>query len=252
MFVNERANQIIEYLKIHTKATIGELAAALFASESTIRRDLTEMQKSGLVARYHGGAILMEGVGEVSIFARAEQDAAAKNECANIALSHIRDIMFDSASVIFIDNSSTCLALAKKLCFMNKTVVTNGLQIALQLSQKPDIHLILPGGEVHTSTSAITGSLAIRSLEMFGFDLLLCSCAAIDENGSYELTLESAQLKQFAMQKAKRKILIATDAKFSVDAAFRVNPLSEFDAIVTNADDSKLATLRASGIKVYN
>lgn len=89
MFVNERAYQIMDHLKIHKKATIAELSKALFASESTIRRDLAEMQEQGLIARYHGGAILLEGIGETSIFFRAEKDQEAKDACAAIAQKHI-------------------------------------------------------------------------------------------------------------------------------------------------------------------
>lgn len=251
MFVNERANQIIEYLKIHKKATIGELAAALFASESTIRRDLTEMQESGLVARYHGGAILLDGVGEVSLFVRAEKDAEEKDECANIAINHFSS-MFMNAKTVFIDNSSTCLVLAKKLDFTNKTVITNGLQIALQLSQKPDIQLIMPGGHVHLSTSAITGSLATRTLSDFGIDLMLSSCAGLNATGAYELSLETAQLKQVAANQSKHRVLLATTNKLLTDASYRVNALDAYDFIFTTADDALVKTLATSGANIIN
>lgn len=250
MFVNERASQIIEYLKVHKKATIGELSKALFASESTVRRDLTEMQEAGLVARYHGGAILLEGVGEVSIFARAEKDAESKNRCADIAIKHLSP--FAAFNTVFIDNSSTCLALAKKLDFSNKTVITNGLQVALALSQKPDIQLIIPGGTVNANTSAIMGSLTIRTLDMFNIDLMLSSCAGIDGVCANELSLETAQLKQVALSKSRYKLLVATENKFTVNAAHRVLPLDAYDCIVTDADDKRLQAYRDSGINIIN
>ncbi len=251
MFVNERANQIIEYLKIHKKATIGELATTLFASESTIRRDLAEMQESGLVARYHGGAILLDGVGEVSLFVRAEKDADEKAACANIAISRFSD-MYMNAKTVFIDNSSTCLVLAKKLDFTNKTVITNGLQIALQLSQKPDIQLIMPGGTVHLSTSAVTGSLAIRTLSDFSIDLMLSSCAGLNAMGAHELSLETAQLKQVAAAQSKHRVLLATSNKLRSDAAYRVNSLDAYDYIFTTADDELIKTLGTNTENIIN
>lgn len=250
MFVNERASQIIEYLKVHKKATIGELSKALFASESTVRRDLTEMQEAGLVARYHGGAILLEGVGEVSIFARAEKDAESKNRAADIAMKHLTP--FGIYNTIFIDNSSTCLALAKKLDFANKTVITNGLQVALALSQKPDIQLIIPGGVVNTSTSAIMGSLTIRTLDMFNIDLMLSSCAGIENDCANELSLETAQLKQTALEKSRHKMLVVTENKFSVSAPHRVLPLISYDTVITDASDQVIKPYKANGIKIFN
>ncbi|MCH5162333.1 MAG: DeoR/GlpR transcriptional regulator [Clostridiales bacterium] len=249
MFVNERASQIIEYLKVHKKATIGELAKALFASESTVRRDLTEMQEAGLVARYHGGAILLEGVGEVSIFARAEKDAESKNRCADIAIKHFSPSTYNT---IFIDNSSTCLALAKKLDFANKTVITNGLQVALALSQKPDIQLIIPGGTVNSSTSAIMGSLTLRTLDLFNVDLMLSSCAGIDGVCTNELSLETAQLKQVALSKSKYKMLVATENKFSTDASYRVQPLDEYDCVITDASDEIIEPFKNKNINICN
>lgn len=250
MFVNERASQIIEYLKIHKKATIGELAKALFASESTVRRDLTEMQEAGLVARYHGGAILLEGVGEVSIFARAEKDAESKSRCAELAIKHLSP--FSAFNTLFIDNSSTCLALAKKLDFANKTVITNGLQVALALSQKPDIQLIIPGGCVNSSTSAIMGSLTIRTLDMFNIDLMLSSCAGIDGVCANELSLETAQLKQVALSKSRYKLLVATENKFSINASHRVQPLDGYDCIITDASDEIILPYKSNGINIIN
>ncbi len=250
MFVNERANSIIEYLRIHKKATIGELAEHLYASESTIRRDLAEMQSVGLIARYHGGAILLDGNGEVSIFARAERDATAKDACAKLAIEKLNGLI--QYNTIFIDNSSTCLALAKKLDFSKKTVITNGLQIALALSQKPNIQLILLGGIVNPSTSAITGSLAIRTIEDLNIDLMLSSCAGIKEDGTYELSLETAQLKQVALVNSKHKSLLVTDNKFDVNASYRVSVLTEYDEIITNANDSVIAPYKANGIKIHN
>ena len=250
MFINERANSIIEYLRVHKKATISELAEHLYASESTIRRDLAEMQSIGLIARYHGGAILLDGNGEVSIFARAERDSAAKDDCAELAIEKLDGLI--KYNTIFIDNSSTCLAFAKKLDFAKKTVITNGLQIALTLSQKPNIELILLGGIVNPNTSAITGSLAIRTLENFSIDLALSSCASIKDSGTYELSLETAQLKQVALANSKQKTLLVTENKFDTDALYRVMTLNDYDSIITNADDNIIASYSTAGVKIYN
>ncbi len=243
MYEKERANQIVEYLKTHKKATIGELAKALFASESTIRRELNDLQNAGLVARFHGGAIPLDGFGEISLAFRAETDAREKDECADIALEYINESPFGEVKTVFIDNSSTCLALAKKLELTNKTVITNGLLVAAQLAQKPDASVILLGGTVNAGSNAVIGSLAVGTLENFNIDLMLSSCAALDENGAHELSLETALIKQTAVKRAKRRVLVATRAKLFADAPYRVRALDAYDRIVTTADREQLKTL---------
>lgn len=247
MFVNEKANLVLDYLKLHKKASIEELSKAIYASESTVRRSLTELQNSGLIARYHGGAILFEDTGEVSLFVRTEREITDKTQCANIALRNL-----PAFNTVFIDNSSTCLALAKRMDFTNKTVITNGLQIALQLSAKQHIQLIVPGGIVHLSTSAITGSLAIKFIEKFNIDLMLCSCASISSDGAYELSLETAQLKNIAMSRSKTSVLIATQNKFQSEAPYLANTPDKYDFIITNAPDETVQPLRNMNVQVFN
>ncbi len=247
MYIKERFEQISNYLKLHKKATVEELAELLYVSPATIRRDLSEMQTLGIVARTHGGVLYIEDNEETSIFVRLDKNAREKDGTALIAAHHI-----PAFQTTFIDNSSTCFALAKKLDLKHKTVVTNGLQLALTLSQQEDIDIIMPGGEVKFNTSAVSGSLACNSLLMFKPDLMLCSCAAIDDNGVYEYSMDSCQVKRTALMQCKKKVLLVDRTKFHKSSAYRTCTLSEFDAIYTNADDAMVEKLRKSGLTVYN
>ena len=92
------------------------------------------MQNMGLIERSHGGAILPENAEEVSIFLRMERNASEKERVATKAIFHIPP--FKS---VFIDSSSTALALAERIDLSHKTVVTNNLQTAIQLSKKKNI-----------------------------------------------------------------------------------------------------------------
>ena len=112
-----------------------------------------------------------------------------------------------------------------------------------QLAQKPDASVILLGGTVNAGSNAVIGSLAVGTLENFNIDLMLSSCAALDENGAYELSLETALIKQTAVKRAKRRVLVATRAKLFADAPYRVRALDAYDRIVTTADREQLKTL---------
>ncbi len=247
MFVNERFKLISEYLKEHKKASVEELAEFLYVSTATVRRDLLEMQKMGMVARTHGGALYIENSDEVSIFVRLEKNAKEKEMAASVALGNLPPFQ-----TVFIDNSSTCLALAERMNLAHKTVITNGLQIALKLSQKENVHLIMPAGEVHFNTNSVSGSLTCNLLRSFNIDLMLSSCAAIDERGSYEFSLDTIQLKQVALEQSQRRILVADNNKFFQNAPYRTCSLNNYDAIMTNADDKTVRPFRDMGLTVYN
>ena len=246
-FINKRIDSIYEYLKKHRRASIEELAKALYMSQSTIRRDLAEMQQLGMIARYHGGAMLRDGADELSIFTRLEKDAERNKRVADTAVRHIPEFYS-----VFIDNSTTCLALAQKLDLAGKLVITNGLQLALQLSRRKDVQLVMPGGSVHFNTNALTGSMATRMMRTFEPDLMLFSCAALSERGIFERSLETTQLKQVAAEQCRCRILIADESKLNASATYRIAGPEDVDAVITDAPDERISALKASGAHVLN
>ena len=243
----ERSNSILNYLKEKKSASVEELAKLLFVSEATIRRDLTEMQKLGQIERSHGGAILMENADEISIFIRLTKNAKEKEKTVSIALKHIPDF-----KTVFIDNSSTCLALAERMNLSHKTVVTNGLQIAAKLSQKDNVQILMPGGSVLYNTNSVMGSMAIDSIKNFRFDLMLSSCAALDETGSYENSIDTATLKRAVIQQSKRCILLADSSKLGNSATFCTGSLENYELIITNAENERMQRLLIAGARVVN
>jgi len=230
MSLTERQNEILKRLKENKTAGVNELAKDLYVSEATIRRDLAEMKSMGLVERSHGGALLPENAEEISIFFRMEKNANEKERAATKALPHIPP--FKS---VFIDSSSTALALAERLDLAYKTVVTNNLQTAIQLSKKPNLNLILLGGNVHFNTNSATGSWTARQLEDFAFDLMISSCAAVIGSEVFERSLDQKEIKRAAFKRCKQKILLIDHTKFSAHGTYRLAALSDYDLVATDA-----------------
>lgn len=229
MALTERQNEILRVLKEQKRADVGHLAKKFYVSEATVRRDLAEMQTMGLIERSHGGAILSENSEEISIFFRMEKNATEKELVATKALPHIPP--FKS---VFIDSSSTALALAERMDFSYKTVVTNNLQTAIQLSKKPNINLILLGGNVHLNTNSTTGSWTARQLEDFSFDLMLSSCKAVLNGASYESSLDQKEIKRAAFERCKKRILLVDHTKFGAHATYRLSDLSAYEFVATD------------------
>ena len=230
MNLNERQNNILTILKERKSSSVKDLAERLFVSEATIRRDLNEMKDLGLLERSHGGAILTEAAEEVSIFIRMNKNAEEKERAVTNALPLIPP--FQS---VFVDSSSTALALAERMELAHKTVVTNNLQAAIQLSKKRDVHLIVLGGSVQYNTVSATGSLAVRLLHELSFDLMICSCAAVKDGEALERSLEQKEIKTAALARSKYSILVFDDSKYNAHGIHKIADLSEFDAVATNS-----------------
>ncbi len=229
MALTERQNEILGVLKENKSAGVTALAKQLYVSEATIRRDLAELKSMGLIERSHGGAILPENAEEISIFFRMEKNASEKERVATKALPYI-----PAFKSVFIDSSSTALALAERIDLNYKTVVTNNLQTAIQLSKKPNINLILLGGNVHFNTNSTMGTWTARQLEDFGFDLMISSCAAVCDSSAFERSLEQKEIKRAAFQHCKQRILLIDHTKFTAHGTYRLAALSEYDLIVTD------------------
>lgn len=232
--LNERQKEIMALLKEKEKLSVKEIAKKLFVSEATVRRNLIELKSLGLIERAHGFALLAEHSEEISIFVRISKNAHEKEKAVSSVIPHLPE--FQS---VFIDGSSTALALAQRLNLSHKTVVTHGLQTAVLLSKKEDINLILLGGYVQQNTVSATGSWSVRQLNEFSFDLMICSCTAIEDDMVLERTMEQKEIKYAAFMRSKKRVLIVDHFKFGVNGIHKIANLGDFDIVATDSTPPK-------------
>ena len=162
MLQAERQNEILDYLKKNGRATTVELSEMLGVSTTTIRTDLNQMDKEGLLTKTHGGALFKaSGSNQTELTSRAyhfhERELENKEEkeaIANCAKKYVKDHM-----CVFLDASSTAYTLGLKLTgYTQLTIITNGINLALALKDVPGITVILTGGIVTSASSSIEGS----------------------------------------------------------------------------------------------
>ena len=228
MALHERQQEILSLLKQTGTIKVRDLAGKLFVSEMTIRRDLKEMHALGLIERGHGSVFLPETTEEVSLFLRMTKNAKAKEKIATKALPFLPEF-----STVFLDGSSTALALAQRMNLNFKTVVTHSLQTALQLAKNEKIHLILLGGKVDFHSSSSTGGWTVRQIKELHFDLMLFSCAAVIGEEFYERSIEQKEIKLAAMEQSKKRILLVDSSKFQQNGTYRLGALNELDLVIT-------------------
>ena len=227
--LQDRKKTILEILNEKGSATVKEIATRIFVSEATVRRDLTELERLGMVERTHGGAILNENAKEISIFVRMAENSVGKELAATNALRIIPKF-----NTVFVDSSSTALALATRLDLSHKTVVTNNLETAVRLSRKENAGVIILGGSVQYNTVSATGSYTVRALEDFSFDLSLLSCAAVRGKEVFERSMEQREVKLAAIKRSRFNLLVYDGAKLGGTGAYKLGELSDFDAVVSD------------------
>lgn len=236
MFSNERQETILEILRENKSAEVKLLAKNLYVSEATVRRDLREMQKMGLLERSHGGAVLPESADEVSIFFRINKNAKEKERAATVALKILPEF-----KTLFVDSSSTALALAGRIDLAFKTVVTNNLQTAMTLAQKSNANVIMLGGNVQCSTGSVTSGWTAKQLDEFAFDLSICSCNAVMNGETYERSLDQKEIKCAAMKRSRTRLLIFDHTKFSQTAMYKTASLRDYEIVVSDEKPPKNA-----------
>lgn len=228
MVLQDRQLKIVEILKKEHSANVKFLAKKLYASEATIRRDLRALHSLGLIERNHGGAIIPNNTNEVSMYIRMVKNAKSKQRIATKALRELPK--FNS---VFIDSSSTALALAERMDLSFKNVITNNLQTALQLTKKENLNLIFVGGNIGYGAISTTGSWTVRQIKEFSFDLMILSCSAIIGDEVYERTLEQREIKLAAFQRSKKRILLVDSSKYKAKATHKLANLEDFDLVIT-------------------
>ena len=215
MLAEERFALILEQLNEKRTVTVQQLCEALHTSESTIRRDLTELDRQGRLTKVHGGATLPD-----SRFLADEPTMEAKE---TLAVAEKRSIAATAAALItaedfvFIDAGTTTLELVRALtgAALKATYVTNGVAHARLLAQK-GCRVYLPGGLLRPQTEAIVGAPAVSSIQQYNFTKAFMGANGVAlEAGFTTPDPEEAAVKAAAVRRARESWFLVDDAKFS-------------------------------------
>ena len=215
MIPAKRRALILERLRREGAAGIQELADAINASPSTIRRDLEHLVKQGALERTHGGALLQStarATFEPDIALAAQLRREEKNAIAAAVAEELRP----GQSVIF-DASTTVLAVARAVAArrLPLTAVTNSLAIAQVLADAPEVHLIVPGGTVRPGSTTLVGRPGEDFLRSLHADMALIGTHAITGRTLTETSLDVAAMKQAMIAAARHVMVLADSSKFT-------------------------------------
>ena len=219
----EREKEILRLLGEKSAMRIDRLAAALYTSEATVRRDLAKMEQRGLVERVYGGVTLKKE--DLPLDFRHQANAAYKEEIALKALSLIRD-----GQTVFLDSSSTAQHLLPHLSgFRTLTVITNSHQAVSELAEGR-VHVICTGGELVTRNSAFVGRVAEEMLERFCPDIAFVSSQGLGLDGEVTDSSEGeTSLRRVALRRARSTALLIDSSKVGKKFLHRLTDLAHVD-----------------------
>ncbi|MDD2971601.1 MAG: DeoR/GlpR family DNA-binding transcription regulator [Lachnospiraceae bacterium] len=231
MLAITRKNEIKDIILDKKSITVTELSKRFSVTEETIRRDLKQLEEEGVLIRTYGGAFIQDGVeNNVDLNLRKSAYVQSKASIARCSKQFIHN-----GDSLFIDSSTTSLALAKEISDMRLTVMTNSLLIINELHDKPNIRLIAIGGNYSSVDQAFGGLNSNLTLQKYYLDKAFVSCRTLSlENGITDSIESIAEIRQIAIRRSKEIYVIADYSKFNHTSFVHICDYDDVDYIVSD------------------
>jgi DeoR/GlpR family transcriptional regulator of sugar metabolism len=235
MLARQRQERILEEVRRHGGARVGDLVDLLDVSDMTVRRDIESLARRGLVERVHGGATAV-GVrsGEEPGF--VAKSALARDEKQAIAREVTR--LIEPGETLAVSAGTTTLAVARELLAVpDLTVVTNSVPVADVMHDpgRPDRTVVLVGGQ-RTPSNALVGPVAVGALRSLHVDTLVLGVHGMTEQaGLTTPNLVEAETDRALVASARRVLVAADHSKWGVVGLASIAGLDDVDVLVTDA-----------------
>jgi DeoR family glycerol-3-phosphate regulon repressor len=251
MHPSQRREEIISLLSQAGEMSVEELASRLDVSKETIRRDLTHLDASGGLKKFHGGARVVavaDAEKEGPFAQRMAQNFEAKKRIAEAACR-----LLQPGDSIFIDTGSTTIALAEALLKLNGLVIiTNEPRIAAIVAANATHKVFLLGGAYSADAGESVGPLALEQVAKFRAGHALLTVGAIDTASIMDFDLHEAEMAKAMIERADQVTVLVDHSKFEHRAVFEVAPLSKIRNVVTDRKPGEpiAAALAEAGVSL--
>jgi len=248
MLTLQRKQHLLEILKRDGQIVAKSLSEQLGLSEDTIRRDLRQLAKEGLLQRVHGGAL----PASLAMAPFAERQQIASD--AKSAIGRAAAAMIQPGQVVFIDGGTTAVQLARQLPpGLRATVVTHSPSIALELVEHVHIDVVMIGGRLFKHSIVNVGASAIEAIGQVRADLYFMGvCSLHPEAGISTGDFEEASVKRALCNAAVKTVVLASPEKLDTASPYQIAPLTQVGEIVVDAGvaEALVVPYREMGITV--
>ena len=234
MLKSERKQVILETVIREKFVSLDYLVHALNTSESTIRRDLDELESEHKLRRVHGGAESFHFLQEEE----SNQEKSIKSIQEKTSIAKMAASLIQEHDVIFIDAGTTNELLVNELQDPRVTVVTNSIHHATKLVER-NIPTVIIGGKVKRSTDASIGGVALNQIGQLNFDKAFIGMNGIDDGFFTTPDMEEGAVKRAILENAKKTYVLADLSKLGQTSFVKVAPLAKA-SIITNQTESEV------------
>lgn len=232
MLTSERKALIQQILKDEGRLVAKHFSQQLGVSEDTIRRDLRELARDGLLQRVHGGA-LPSSPTVADYAARQQISSVAKEKLGQAAARLIQP-----GQIVFLDGGTTNHQIARQLpADLDATIITHSPSIAVDLVNHPLVEVHLIGGRLFKHSIVTTGAASAEAIGGIRADLFFMGATGIHpQAGVTTGDREEAAIKRLIAQRSAETILVATEDKLGTASPYRIVDLADITTLVTDAD----------------
>jgi DeoR family fructose operon transcriptional repressor len=251
MFAEQRKSAIIKRVNTNSSVSLAELLSAFHVSETTIRRDLTELENAGELVRTHGGAIQIK----TDTIASGDQQEQEKRVREKKSIANVVANMVSPGDTILLDAGTTTAQIARALSGKPVTLVTNSAVIAPKFPKcKEGTEIYSTGGLFHPKSNAFVGSAAESYLRQIRPDKAFISVDGISIlSGATTGHMLEASIKKTMMEVSKLVYLVADHTKFGKEFFSVIGRVDSFDGIITDKWISleTVAQFREANIRIF-
>ena len=256
MKAKNRADQILRELRQEGSLSLDDLISRLSTSAASVRRDLTKLEVKGLVRRTHGGVTLVEPLlyepfRYDSLFQNREQHRPAEKRRIGAAAA---ELIQENETVGFTAGTTTTYVARNLRNRPNIRVITNAINIAMELSNCPGLKTFVTGGFVQWAGSfSLVGHAAITSLNDVFLDRVFVSVCGIDAGrGITVIEPEEGLTFRTMINQSKQTIVVADSSKIGIVTPALICPISNVHVLITDtrASDKAIAPFLERGIEV--
>ncbi|MBU3112731.1 DeoR/GlpR family DNA-binding transcription regulator [Clostridium lacusfryxellense] len=238
MFAAERLAKVREVLLEYKHVDISTLSSILSVSEATIRRDLEKLEDEGFLTKTHGGAVINEDVDQEVVLSFIDDPYIEEKKQIGIIASQ----MIINGDVIFLGSGTTCQLIAKHIKDRKQlTVVTNNMNIIIELYGCNNINLIVLGGNIQSVGNSIStsGQFSKKMLEGIFVNKAFFSVDGISIEHGYTISsVELSEIYNIILQNAGESIIVVDYSKFDKRAFVQLGNIDLVKKVVTNAQVS--------------
>jgi len=233
LLAQQRHQVILEQIRTRGRILVADIARDLNVTEVTVRRDLSYLEKNGLLKKTYGGAVLGASEMNLSVRYRQTRNLAAKRTIGQLAAEMIQD-----DSNVYLEAGSTCYEIIPYLTEKKHlTIIVNSLHLMARLHEQVQHNIIILGGQYRQERMDMIGPAAEQAVsQLSGFTAFTGADDISLDSGISGADVATVSFTKMVLRRASKIIFVGDRSKFNNPALYKIADLADLDMIITNTN----------------